>query len=80
MDQARDPDRTNLLNLGKVQGLGAPIVSIGGAGNFDGVFVTGIIAVLLAARRVAGRRPLVAVLRHDRDIDRIGRVGGRRSR
>ena len=72
MDQARDPDRTNLLNLGKVQGLGAPIVSIGGA--FDGVFPTGIIAVLLAARRVAGRRPLVPVLRHDRDQTRLARL------
>jgi uncharacterized membrane protein len=38
----------DLLNLGKVQGLGAPIVSIGGAGTFDGVFLTGILAVLLA--------------------------------
>ena len=39
----------DLLNLGKVQGLGAPIVSIGGAGTFDGVFLTGIVAVLLAS-------------------------------
>lgn len=38
----------DLLNLGRVQGLGAPIASIGGAGTFDGVFVTGIIAVLLS--------------------------------
>jgi uncharacterized membrane protein len=38
----------DLLNLGQVQGLGAPIASIGGAGTFDGVFLTGIIAVLLA--------------------------------
>ena len=37
----------DLLNLDKVQGLGAPIVSIGGAGTFDGVFLTGILAVLL---------------------------------
>jgi len=36
------------LNLGNVQGLGAPIVSIGGAGTFDGMFLTGILAVLLA--------------------------------
>src|SRR3989442_397275 len=28
--------------------LGAPVVSIGGAGTFDGVFLTGIIAGLLA--------------------------------
>jgi hypothetical protein len=32
-----------------VQGLGAPIASIGGAGTFDGVFLTGILAVLLAS-------------------------------
>lgn len=38
----------DLLNLGRVQGLGAPVVSIGGAGTFDGVFLTGILAVLLA--------------------------------
>jgi uncharacterized membrane protein len=39
----------DLLNLRKTPKLGAPVVSIGGAGTFDGVFVTGIIAVLLAA-------------------------------
>ena len=39
----------DLLNLGRIQGLGAPVVSIGGAGTFDGVFPTGIIAVLLAS-------------------------------
>ncbi len=38
----------DLLNLWKVQGLGAPIVSIGGAGTFDGIFLTGILAVFLA--------------------------------
>jgi uncharacterized membrane protein len=38
----------DLLNLGKIQELGAPIASIGGAGRFDGIFVTGILAVLLA--------------------------------
>src|SRR5437667_437882 len=38
----------DLLNLGKIQGLGAPGASIGGGGTFDGVFLTGIIAVLLA--------------------------------
>lgn len=38
----------DLLNLGKVAGLGAPIASIGGAGTFDGIFLTGILAVLLA--------------------------------
>jgi len=38
----------DLLNLDKVQGLGAPVASIGGAGTFDGIFLTGILAVLLA--------------------------------
>lgn len=39
----------DLLNLGKLQTLGAPVASIGGAGTFDGVFLTGVIAVLLAS-------------------------------
>ena len=39
----------DLVNLPKVRRLGAPVVSIGGAGTFDGVFITGIIAVLLAS-------------------------------
>lgn len=39
----------DLLNLGKVQGLGAPIASIGGAGTFDGIFLIGILAVLIAS-------------------------------
>jgi uncharacterized membrane protein len=39
----------DLTNLGSVQGLGAPVASIGGAGTFDGIFVTGILAVLLAS-------------------------------
>ncbi len=38
----------DLLNLNQVSGLGAPIASIGGAGTFDGIFLTGILAVLLA--------------------------------
>ncbi len=38
----------DLLNLDKLQGLGAPVASIGGAGTFDGIFLTGILAVLLA--------------------------------
>jgi uncharacterized membrane protein len=38
----------DLLNLGKIARLGAPVVSIGGAGTFDGVFMTGILAGLLA--------------------------------
>ena len=39
----------DLLNLGKIQGLGAPVASIGGAGTFDGIFLTGAFAVLLAS-------------------------------
>ena len=38
----------DLLNLGKIEGMGAPIASIGGAGTFDGIFVAGIVSVLLA--------------------------------
>jgi uncharacterized membrane protein len=39
----------DLLNLGVLRDLGAPVASIGGAGTFDGVFLTGVIAVLLAS-------------------------------
>jgi uncharacterized membrane protein len=39
----------DLLNLGRIHGLGAPVASIGGAGTFDGIFLTGILAVLLAS-------------------------------
>ena len=39
----------DLLNLDKITGLGAPVASIGGAGTFDGIFMTGILAVLVAA-------------------------------
>ena len=38
----------DILNLGEIHELGAPMVSIGGAGTFDGVFLTGIIAGLIA--------------------------------
>ena len=38
----------DLTNLDKIGGLGAPVASIGGAGTFDGIFLTGILAVLLA--------------------------------
>ena len=44
----------DLLNLGAVQGLGAPVASIGGAGTFDGIFLTGILAVLLASLPAPG--------------------------
>jgi uncharacterized membrane protein len=39
----------DLTNLDQLQTLGAPVASIGGAGTFDGVFLTGIVAVLLSA-------------------------------
>ena len=38
----------DLLNLDKIGDLGAPVASIGGAGTFDGIFLTGVLAVLLA--------------------------------
>ena len=38
----------DLLNLDKLQGLGTPILSIGGAGTFDGIFLNGLLAVLYA--------------------------------
>src|SRR5258708_15208302 len=38
----------DLTNLDKIAYLGTPVASIGGAGTFDGVFLTGIVAVLLA--------------------------------
>lgn len=51
----------DLLNLDKVRGLAAPVASIGGAGTFDGVFLVGIVAVLLASlvtpRPVAQAQP-----------------------
>jgi hypothetical protein len=46
----------DLLNLGKIAGLGTPVASIGGAGTFDGIFLTGILAVLLASL-TGERRP-----------------------
>lgn len=38
----------DLLNLGKIRGLGAPVASIGGAGTFDGIFVIGLLSVVYA--------------------------------
>lgn len=38
----------DILNLKKIPELGVPVVSVGGAGTFDAIFLTGIIAVLLA--------------------------------
>jgi uncharacterized membrane protein len=38
----------DLLRLKDVRRLGAPLAAIGGAGTFDGIYLTGIVAVLLA--------------------------------
>ncbi len=38
----------DLLRLKDIRQLGTPMAAIGGAGTFDGIFFTGIIAVLLA--------------------------------
>ncbi|MDH5369543.1 MAG: DUF1614 domain-containing protein, partial [Gammaproteobacteria bacterium] len=38
----------DLFRLKDIKHMGVPIASIGGAGTFDGIFFTGIIAVLLA--------------------------------
>jgi uncharacterized membrane protein len=49
----------DLLNLHLLGRLGASVASIGGAGTFDGVFLTGILAVLLAiVPRPAGHEPV----------------------
>ena len=45
----------DMLNLDKIGSLGAPIASIGGAGTFDGIFLTGILAVLLAGLATPSR-------------------------
>jgi uncharacterized membrane protein len=49
----------DLLNLDKVRGLGAPVASIGGAGTFDGIFMIGVLAVLIASlsSSAEGRTP-----------------------
>jgi uncharacterized membrane protein len=39
----------DLTHLPAVRRLGARAVSIGGAGTFDGIFLSGVLAVLLAA-------------------------------
>jgi len=39
----------DLMNFDKLSELNAPIASIGGAGTFDGIFLTGIVAVLIAS-------------------------------
>jgi uncharacterized membrane protein len=39
----------DLMNFDKLADLNAPILSIGGAGIFDGIFLSGIVAVLIAS-------------------------------
>ncbi len=39
----------DLLNLRKISEGGAHVASIGGAGKFDGIFLTGVVAVLIAS-------------------------------
>jgi len=46
----------DLMNLGRVRSLGAPVASIGGAGKFDGIFLTGFVAVLLTTLVHSNRR------------------------
>lgn len=38
----------DLLRMEDIRRMGAPMASIGGAGTYDGIFITGIVAVLLA--------------------------------
>ncbi len=38
----------DLLRMEDVRKMGAPMASIGGAGTYDGIFITGIVAALLA--------------------------------
>jgi len=38
----------DLLHLKDIRSMGVPFAAIGGAGSFDGIFITGIVAVLLA--------------------------------
>ncbi len=48
----------DILNLDRIRGLGAPVASIGGAGTFDGVFLSGVIAVLIASLGSGGPQDL----------------------
>lgn len=38
----------DLLHLDEIRRTGVPVATIGGAGSFDGIFLTGLLAVLLA--------------------------------
>jgi uncharacterized membrane protein len=39
----------DLLNLGVLRGLGAPVASIGWAGTFDGIFLVDVLAVVFTS-------------------------------
>jgi uncharacterized membrane protein len=52
----------NLMNLNKLAELVAPITSIGGAGTFDGIFVTGIIIAVLIASIPSHRRDTTSMV------------------
>ena len=37
----------DLMNLKEISNLGTPAASIGGAGTFDGIFLTGVMSIFL---------------------------------
>ena len=37
----------DLMTWRRLPELGAPVVSLGGAGTFDGIYITGLVSVLL---------------------------------
>ena len=45
----------DLLNLGRIQSLSTSTASIGGAGMFDGIFITGLFAMVIASLATKGR-------------------------
>jgi uncharacterized membrane protein len=55
----------DLTNLDKIAYLGTPVASIGGAGTFDGVFLTGIVAVLLAGLGRSEASPIASLPQED---------------
>ena len=38
----------DLMNLGKLIRMGVPLISIGGMGTFDGIYLSGILAIALS--------------------------------
>jgi uncharacterized membrane protein len=55
----------DLMNLGLLGRLGASVAAIGGAGTFDGVFLTGILAVLLAVSPRPAHTEAPPAVQHD---------------